>query len=321
MGEVTAPRAPRAPGQSFLRDLLRRLIRERPVGAVSGVIVLLLCLVAIFADVLAPFHFMDMTMVDRLQGPSSTYPLGTDHIGRDVFSRLLYGARVSLAVGFAATTLSVVVSLLIGGVAGFVGGKLDLAVQRLVDAWMSFPGLLLTVMTIIGQGIPQIIGMLALATGVANSRVVRAAVIGIEGNAYFEAAHAIGSPSWRTLLRHVWPNITAPIIIIYSITIGWAIIAEASLSFLGFGLPPDVPSWGTMLSREGRQYMEMAPRLAMWPGVALTLVVYCLNMVGDALRDLLDPRLRGGGGALAGGVGTRAAERATKALQKLERSR
>ena len=113
---------------------------------------------------------------------------------------------------------------------------------------------------------------------------------------------------------------TAPIIIIYSITIGWAIIAEASLSFLGFGLPPDVPSWGTMLSREGRQYMEMAPRLAMWPGVALTLVVYCLNMVGDALRDLLDPRLRGGGGALAGGVGTRAAERATKALQKLERS-
>ena len=118
----------------------------------------------------------------------------------------------------------------------------------------------------------------------------------------------------------MWPNITAPIIIIYSITIGWAIIAEASLSFLGFGLPPDVPSWGTMLSREGRQYMEMAPRLAMWPGVALTLVVYCLNMVGDALRDLLDPRLRGGG-SLAGRVGTRAAERATKALQKLERSR
>ena len=232
MGDVTASQAPPAQGekgQSFLRDLLRRLIRERPVGAVSGVIVLLLCLVAIFADVLAPFHFMDMTMIDRLQGPSSTYPLGTDHIGRDVFSRLLYGARVSLAVGFAATTLSVVVSLLIGGVAGFVGGKLDLAVQRLVDAWMSFPGLLLllTVMTIIGQGIPQIIGMLGLASGVANSRVVRAAVIGIKGNPYFEAAHAIGSPSWRTLLRHVWPNITAPIIIIYSITIGWAIIAEA----------------------------------------------------------------------------------------------
>ena len=323
MGEVTVPLARReqgAKGQSFLRDLLRRLVRERPVGAVSGVIVLLLCLVAIFADLLAPFHFMDMTMIDRLKGPSSTYPLGTDHIGRDVFSRLLYGARVSLAVGFAATTLSVLVSLLIGGVAGFVGGKLDLAVQRVVDAWMSFPGLLLllTIMTIIGQGIAQIIGMLALASGVANSRVVRAAVIGIKGNAYFEAAQAIGSPSWRTLLRHVWPNITAPIIIIYSITIGWAIIAEASLSFLGFGLPPDVPSWGTMLSREGRQYMEMAPRLAMWPGVALTLVVYCLNMVGDALRDLLDPRLRGGG-EVAGGVGARAAERATKALQKLER--
>ena len=256
MGEVTAPLTPPAKGaksQSFLRDLVRRLIRERPVGAVSAAIIVLLCLVAIFADVLAPFHFMDMTMIDRLQGPSSTYPLGTDHIGRGVLSRLLYGARVSLGVGFAATTLSVLVSLLIGGVAGFVGGKLDLAVQRFVDAWVSFPGLLLllTFMTIIGQGIPQIIGMLALASGVANSRVVRGAVIGIKGNPYFEAAHAIGSPSWRTLLRHVWPNITAPIIIIYSITIGWAIIAEASLSFLGFGLPPDVPSWGTMLSREG----------------------------------------------------------------------
>ena len=140
MGEVTAPRAK---GQSFLGDLLRRLIRERPVGVVSAAVVVLLCLVAIFADVLAPFHFMDMTMIDRLQGPSSTHPLGTDQVGRDVLSRLLYGARVSLAVGFAATTLSVVVSLLIGGVAGFVGGKLDLAVQRFVDAWMSFPGLLL----------------------------------------------------------------------------------------------------------------------------------------------------------------------------------
>ena len=146
MGEVTAPLTPPAKGaksQSFLRDLVRRLIRERPVGAVSAAIIVLLCLVAIFADVLAPFHFMDMTMIDRLQGPSSTYPLGTDHIGRDVLSRLLYGARVSLGVGSAATTLSVLESLLIGGVAGFVGGKLDLAVQRFVDAWMSFPGLLL----------------------------------------------------------------------------------------------------------------------------------------------------------------------------------
>ena len=183
MGEAMplTPTTKGAKGQSFLRDLLRRLISERPVGAVSAGVVVLLCLVAIFADVLAPFHFMDMTMIDRLQGPSSTYPLGTDHIGRDVLSRLLYGARVSLGVGFAATTLSVVASLLVGGVAGFVGGKLDLAVQRFVDAWMSFPGLLLllTFMTIIGQGIPQIIGMLGLTSGIGNSRVVRGAVIGI----------------------------------------------------------------------------------------------------------------------------------------------
>ena len=315
---MTAPQAPPAKGpqgQAFLRDLLRRLIRERPVGAVSAAIVLLLCLVAIFADVLAPIHFMDMT-VEHL--PARHRP----HRPRRPQPPAVRGAGVARGRvrrhhpergGVAADRR--------GG--GVRGRQARLAVQRLVDAWMSFPGLLLllTIMTIIGQGIPQIIGMLGLASGVANSRVVRAAVIGIKGNAYFEAAHAIGSPSWRTLLRHVWPNITAPIIIIYSITIGWAIVAEASLSFLGFGLPPDVPSWGTMLSREGRQYMEMAPRLAMWPGVALTLVVYCLNMVGDALRDLLDPRLRGGGGSLGGGVGARAAERARKALQKLERSR
>ena len=286
MSEVTAPQAPPAKGpkgQSFLRR------SAAPADTGSGRWArsaarscVLLCLVAIFADVLAPFHFMDMTMVDRLQGPSSVLPAGhRPHRSRSSSAACCTGRGCRSAVGFAATTLSVVVSLLIGGVAGFVGGKLDLAVQRLVDAWMSFPGLLLllTVMTIIGQGIPQIIGMLGLASGIGNSRVVRGAVIGIKANPYFEAARAIGSPSWRTLLRHVWPNITAPIIIIYSITIGWAIIAEASLSFLGFGLPPDVPSWGTMLSREGRQYMEMAPRLAMWPGVALTIVVYSLNMV------------------------------------------
>ena len=162
-------------------------------------------------------------------------------------------------MGFAATLLSTLVSLLIGGVAGFVGGKLDILVQRFVDAWMSFPGLLLllTIITIVGQGIPQII------------------------------------------------------------------VVEASLSFLGFGLPTTVPSWGGMLSREGRQFMEMAPRLAMWPGVALTAVVYCLNMFGDAVRDLLDPRLRGGGGGAGlgtGGMSARAIEGARRALQKADRS-
>ena len=311
--------------QPFLLDLLRRLFKQRPLGAASAVVVLVLALIAILADVLAPFPFAEMHLVDRLGAPSDTYLLGTDQLGRDVLSRLVYGARTSLGVGFAATVLSTLVALLVGGVAGFVGGKLDILVQRFVDAWMSFPGLLLllTIITIVGQGILQIIVVLGVTSGIGNSRVIRSAVIGIKENPYFEAAHAIGSAPWHILMRHVWPNITAPVIVVFSITIGGIIIAEASLSFLGFGLPTTVPSWGGMLSREGRQFMEMAPRLAMWPGVALTVVVYCLNMFGDAVRDLLDPRLRGGGGGAGlgtGGMSSRAIEGARRALQKAERS-
>ena len=280
--------------------LLKRLIKEQPLGALGGAVLLLLVLVSIFAGSLAGHDPNQMQLADRLTGPSSVYPLGTDQLGRDFLSRLIFGARISLFVGLAATTLHVVVAMLIGGTAGFIGGKLDLLVQRFVDAWMSFPGLLLllTIMSIAGQGLLQIIVILGVSSGISNSRVVRGAVIGIKENDYFQAAEAIGERTFGTLLRHVLPNIMAPIIVIFSITIGSIIVAEASLSFLGFGLPPGVPSWGGMLSREGRQYMEIAPRLAIWPGVCLTVVVYSINMFGDALRDLLDPRLRGGGGRL-----------------------
>ena len=211
-------------------------------------------------------------------------------------SRIIYGARISMAVGLAATTINVVVAVLIGGTSGFFGGKLDLVVQRFVDAWMCFPGLLLllTIMSIAGRGLLQIILILGIAGGIGGSRVLRGAVIGIKENDYFLAARAIGSPRWRTLIRHVLPNIMPVVIIIFSITVGGVIMSEASLSFLGFGLPASVPSWGGMLSREGRRYMEIAPWLALFPGLALTITVYCFNMLGDAMRDLLDPRLRGG---------------------------
>ncbi len=255
--------------------------------------------VAIFADVLAPYRFDKMHLADRLQGASVQHLLGTDQLGRDLLSRLIFGARISLVVGLAATTLNVLVALLIGGTSGFLGGKLDLAVQRFVDAWMAFPGLLLllTIMSVVGQGLLQIIVVLGIVGGIGGSRVVRGAVIGIKENDYFLAARAVGTPTGRILTRHVLPNIMAPIIIIFSINIGGVIIAEASLSFLGFGLPLNIPSWGGLLSREGRTYIEMAPWLALWPGLCLTIVVYSLNMFGDALRDLLDPRLRGGEGS------------------------
>ena len=202
-------------------------------------------------------------------------------MGRDFLSRLIYGARISLVVGLSATALNVVVAVLIGGISGFLGGKLDLAVQRFVDAWMALPGLLilLTVMSLVGRGIPQIIMVLGISGGIGSSRVLRGAVIDIKENIYFQAAEALGSSKWRTLIRHVLPNIAPVVIIIFSINIGGVIISEASLSFLGFGLPIKIPSWGGMLSREGRQYMEMAPGLALWPGLCLTLTVYSLNMV------------------------------------------
>ena len=285
--------------QGRFADFLIRLLKEKPLGTFCGMIILLLIFVAIFADVLAPYLYSEQHLVDRLQDPSAQYLLGTDHLGRDLLSRLIHGARNSILVGLTATTLNVLVAVLLGGISGFFGGKVDLVVQRFVDAWMAFPGLLLllTIMSIVGQGLLQIIVVLGIAGGIGGSRVVRGAVIGVKENDYFLAAQAVGTPTRQILKRHVLPNIMAPIIIIFSINIGGVIMSLASLSFLGFGLPTTIPDWGGMLSREGRQFMELAPRLALWPGLCLTIVVYSFNMFGDALRDLLDPRLRGGEGS------------------------
>ena len=285
---------------SRVADFFIRMVKEKPLGAISGMIILILIIVAIFGDVLSPYVYSERHLADKLTGPSARYLLGTDQLGRDLLSRLIVGARLSLVVGLSATMLIVVVAVLIGGISGFIGGKLDLVVQRFVDAWMAFPGLLilLTVMSIVGRGLPQIIVVLGILGGIAASRIVRSAVIGVKDNDYFLAARAVGTPTTQILLRHVLPNIMASVIIIFSINIGGVIISEAALSFLGYGLPVQIPTWGGMLSREGRKYMEVAPWLAIWPGVCLTIVVYCLNMFGDAVRDLLDPRLRGGAGRL-----------------------
>ncbi len=278
-------------------DSFVRLVKRKPLGAVSALIVLILILVAIFADVLAPYPYDEIHLIDRLQGSSARYLLGTDQAGRDLLSRLILGARVSLLVGLTVTTLSVVISTVIGGTAGFLGGRFDIIVQRFVDAWMAFPGLLLllTMMSIVGRGVPQIILVLGIAGGIGGSRVIRGAVIGIKENVYFQAADAVGASRLRTFMRHVVPNVMPIVIITFSVSIGGVVLALASLGFLGYGLPPGIPDWGGLLSREGRQYMEIAPRLAFWPGLCLTVTVFSLNMFGDAVRDLLDPRLRGAG--------------------------
>ena len=286
--------------RSRLADFLIRLAKEKPLGAASGVFILLLILVAICGGVLAPYQYAEMHLIDRLQSASTKYLLGTDQLGRDLLSRLIFGARISLLVGLTVTTISVVISTMIGGISGFVGGKVDLLVQRFVDAWIAFPGLLilLTIMSIVGEGLPQIIIVLGISGGIGGARLIRSAVIGIKENDYFQAAQAVGNTRWRVFIRHVVPNVMPVVIISFSISIGGVIMSLASLGFLGYGLPPNVPDWGGLLSREGRAFMQQAPHLALWPGLCLTVTIYSLNMFGDAVRDLLDPRLRGGGGGL-----------------------
>lgn len=284
-----------APSQrGFLMVTLSRLFKEKPLGAVGGIIFLLLLLTGIFANFLAPYSYKQTNPSATLQSFSSEYPLGTDHLGRDVLSRIIYGARNSLIISFSATIFSIIISVFIGLTSGFFGGKYDLILQRFVDAWMIFPGLiiLLVAVSVVGPGMLQIILILGLSFGIGGSRIVRGATVSIKENVYVQAAHSIGTSNTRILLRYILPNIMAPIIIMFTNRLAEVILTEATLSFLGLGVPPPAPTWGGMLSGEGRDFMMMAPRLAFLPGFALSLVVYGINVFGDALRDLLDPRLR-----------------------------
>ncbi len=282
--------------RSFWADLFFRLLREKPLGTVGGAIVLLLLLVGLLANLLAPFGYNETYVGPRLAAPSTEHLLGCDQLGRDLLSRIIYGARISTIVGLSVAVISVLISTTIGIISGYIGGRLDIITQRFVDAWMAIPGLflILTIMAVTGPGMLPVIVVLGIAFGIGQSRIIRGAVIGIKANTYLEAARAVGCNTGRVLWKHVLPNVIAPIIVLFTITVGGAILTEATISFLGLGIPPPTPSWGGMLSEAGRRYMLMAPHLALWPGLFLAIVVYGINMLGDALRDLLDPRLRGG---------------------------
>ena len=287
------------PGSSrFLLRALRTLVKEKPVGAFGGAITLLLLLTGIFADILAPYGMNEVNRDAFLAPPSREFPLGTDNLGRDLLSRVIYGARISIIVGLAASAISTVGSTLLGLVSGYVGGRLDLLLQRAVDAIMAIPGLimLLVIMALVGPGMLEIILVLGLGGAIGGSRIVRGEVIKVKENVYTQAATAVGSRTSGILARHILPNVMAPIIVLFSITVPGMILTEASLSFLGLGIPPPAPSWGGMLGGSGRRYMFLAPWMVIWPGLALAIVVYGVNMFGDALRDVLDPRLRGGSG-------------------------
>ena len=272
-----------------------RLARRKPLGAMGALIVVALLVMAAFAERIAPYGYDDTIRGARMKAPSAAHWLGTDNLSRDMWSRVVYGARVSITVGFLTVALAIVLASAVGVSSAYFGGAWDLIVQRVVDAWLSFPYLIiiLSVMAVLGPGLGNVVISLALLLSATNSRVIRGATLTAMQQTYVEAARAMGCGHARIILRHLLPNVAATIIILATIGLGVVILAESSLSFLGFGVPPPHPSWGGMLSGSGRTYMFRAPWMAIWPGVAISLAVFGFNMLGDALRDVLDPRLRG----------------------------
>ena len=293
--EGTDARRRRSPAITRALVGLGRFARRKPLGAVGGLIVVAMLVMAAFADRIAPYGYDDAIRGARMWPPSLSQPLGTDNLSRDLWSRIVYGARVSITVGFLTVLLGIVGATVIGVSSGYFGGAYDLLMQRFVDAWMSFPFFMiaLSVMAVLGPGLYNVVFSIAIVVMATSSRVIRGATIAVGQNTYIEAARAMGAGHARIIARYVLPNVMTTIIILATIGLGGVILAESALSFLGFGVPPPHPSWGSMLSGSGRTYMYRAPWMAIWPGVAISLAVFGFNMLGDALRDVLDPRLRG----------------------------
>jgi peptide/nickel transport system permease protein len=294
MAAVPSDMVPARRPNAFL-VFVRRLFREKPLGAFGAIVFLLFLFCGIFADLIAPYGMNQISPLNRLKPPSWQFPFGTDHLGRDMLSRTIYGAQLSVIIGLSAAALATVISVIIGIISGYAGGRTDMTTQRMVDAWMSFPDLviLIVVVSVLGPGMPQIIGTLGLLLGIAGSRIIRSAVMSVRENMYVHAAQSMGASTWRILWRHILPNVMPPIIVLFTTRVGAVILAESGLAFLGLGVPPPEPTWGGMLSGSSRTYMFQGPWLVIVPGLALTIVVYATNVFGDALRDLLDPRMRG----------------------------
>jgi peptide/nickel transport system permease protein len=231
----------------------------------------------------------------RLQGPSGKHLLGTDSIGRDILSRLLYGARTAVMVAFGAVLISESIGATIGIMSGYYGGWVDKFAYRLVDVFQALPGLvvLITILGIFGSGLWQLIFVIGFVGGPPGSRTIRGQTVYVMASPFIEAARVIGASDMRVMTKYVLPNVFHLIVLQATLRLGFVVLLEASLSFLGYGLPPPFPSWGQMLSLEGREYMRTQPGLAIYPGLAIGLLVFSFNLFGDALRDVLDPRLRG----------------------------
>ncbi len=289
------------PGRS-LRGLLTtwkvvtNFASRKPLGAFGAAVAIILIVIAIFAPLVATD---DPYKTSRLPfgAPSSDAWFGTDNLGRDVFSRIIYGSRISLYVGLVSSLVGCTIGLLVGIASVHFGGATDLIVQRVVDAMMAFPLLILAIaiMSTLGASLENVIIALSVAFIPSTARILRSQALAVKEMDYLLAARAVGAGNWRIILRHMIPNCMAVYIVISTYLLGGAIISEASLSFLGVGAPPNVPSWGGMLQVASQNYVSVSPWLGVFPGLAIAIVVFSWNMLGDSLRDVLDPRLRGVG--------------------------
>jgi peptide/nickel transport system permease protein len=276
-------------------ETLLLFCRKKPLGAAGGFIMLVIVFTAIFADVLQTHDPIATNAAATLAPPSAAHWLGTDHLGRDIYSRILHGARVSLLVGLGSTLVASVLGGVIGLLSGYVGGKTDLVVQRVMDILQGLPLLVLALVmaAALGPSIPNVILAISIPIMPRAARVIRASVLSIREFQYIEAARSLGLTHLRIAFRHILPNTIGPFIVLGTAQLGSAILTEAALSFLGLGVPEPYPSWGRMLSVSAAEYAQKAPWLVLFPGIAISLAVFGSNLLGDALRDTLDPRLRG----------------------------
>lgn len=290
--------------QSLSRpSFLHELFHTKRLGAFGLCLLAFFLLVAVFADFLAPVKevngMIPTSVLDKLLPPSLAHPFGTDSVGRDVLSYMIYGCRTSVILGIVCTILSTIVSLVIGVASAVIGGWFDLIVQRIVDAWQCVPGMLimLILMSILGNGLIQLIIVIAVPAGIGGSRMVRSAAIAVKDSGYAKMSTMLGGSQVWKMVQHVTPNILPIIIMNLAGSLGGVIMMEASMNFLGFGVSVNTPSWGAMLSGQGRSNMYTAPWLAMIPGIAIGIMVFASAMLGDGVRDILDPRLKGGVGS------------------------
>ena len=304
--EATALAASPASSSSGVWAAIRKFVVTKPLGAIGGIIIILMLLMGIFSEQctrlyaslaggdLVSYDVYELSQKLQFNPPSLTHWFGADEFGRDLLSRIIHGARIALMIGFAASFIGATAGAVLGVMSAYLGGKTDLLVQRVMDVLLAFPLLVLAlaVITVLGRSIPNLIIAIAIPIIPRTARIVRSSALSAKENVYVEAAQAVGSSHMRVMFRHILPNIMAPYLIVLTATLGSAILTEASLSFLGLGTAEPTPSWGLMLSGGGSLYAEKAPWVAIFPGLAISTAVFGFNLFGDSLRDALDPRLR-----------------------------